>query len=112
MKLTKRHLRRIIQEEMNHLRETQNWKPLSAAHAEELSGPPRPVPKAVQTETDALIAIDALEYAFFDALKELGVNSDDAEGIAYYIKTTAELDTAIDNAVHDYKKQIDMTSRQ
>jgi len=93
VKITKRQLRSIIKEEKARLIAEQ---------------PGRPMPKAVQFEQDAMIAADLLEGAFFDALEELGADSKTAEGIEYYLKTTAVLDTALENGLHDYKKKLDM----
>ena len=39
MKITKRQLIRIIQEEVGRLSETPNWKPLSGEHAKQLGEP-------------------------------------------------------------------------
>ena len=39
MRITTRQLRRIIQEGVNRLDETSNWKPLSSKHAEQLGEP-------------------------------------------------------------------------
>jgi len=93
MKITKRQLRRIIKEEKARLLVEQ---------------PERPTPKAVNIEQDAMIAVDQLQYAFFDALEELGANTETAEGIEYYLKTTAVLDTALENGLEDYLKKLKM----
>ena len=93
MKITKRQLRRIIKEEKARLLAEQ---------------PGRPMPKAVEVERDALLVVDQLQYAFFDALEELGVDAETAEGIEHYLKRHAELDTALENGLHDYKKKLNM----
>ena len=85
MKITKRQLRRIIKEEKARLLVEQRT-----------------------VENEAAIVTDQLQYAFFDALEELGVDAETATNIEYYLKTTAELDTALENGLHDYKKKLNM----
>ena len=89
MKITKRQLRRIIKEEKARLLVEQ------------------PSPDHT-VERDASIVTDQLQYAFFDALEELGVDAAMAEAIENFLKTTAYLDTALENGLHDYKKKLDM----
>ena len=94
MKITKRQLRRIIKEEKARLLAEQ---------------PERPMPKAVNIERDAMIVLDQLQYAFFDALEELGVDADTAENIESFLKSRKEFtDEALFNGLHDYKKKLGM----
>ena len=104
MKITKRQLRRIIREEKTRLlNEITPDDPYASV------GGPDPSPqKGDSIDTDTAIVVDQLEYAFFEALEELGAGPQAAGEITRMLKTTAYLDTALDNGLEDYLKKLKM----
>ena len=110
MKITKRQLRRIIKEEKARLlNEIAPDDPYASVGGPDPSpSSRRPMPKAVNIERDAMIVLDQLQYAFFDALEELGVDADTAENIESFLKSRKEFtDEALFNGLHDYKRKLE-----
>jgi hypothetical protein len=64
------------------------------------------------TNTDVLIVTNQLEYAFAEALEELGADASAADSIASMLKTSAYLGAAIENGLASYKKKLDMMGGQ
>ena len=98
VRITKRQIRRIIREEKARLlNEITPDDPYASV------GGPDPSPNSF--ENDAMIVVDQLEYAFQDALEELGAGAQAATSIENFLKTTAYLDTALKNGLENYKKK-------
>ena len=101
MKITKNQLRRIIREEKAKLlRESMD----------EL--PPPGADRKPSTSTDALILVDQIGYAVFDALEELGVDASQADEIIKQLQNRPDmLEEALTNGLYDYKKKLGMTGK-
>ena len=102
MKITKRQLRRIIKEEKQKLLR-EDWE-------EDL--PPPGADRKSPTSTDALILVDQIGYAVFDALEELGVDAGQADEIISQLHNRPDmLKEALANGLYDYKKKLGMTGK-
>jgi len=96
MNITKRQLRRIIREERRKVLAEQPIGPEQGQH--------------MQADTDALIVADAIQYAVFDALEELGVDADQADRIIQALDGRVDLmREALKNALYDYHRKLKMS---
>tara|TARA_Y100000992_G_scaffold280045_1_gene226783 strand:- start:260 stop:547 length:288 start_codon:yes stop_codon:yes gene_type:complete len=87
MKITKRQLRRIIKEEKARLLSEQAGN------------------------NEALILVDAIEYAVYDSLdEEMGIKPEELEAVkASLLSKQAEITEAINNAFEDYARKLGMS---